>query len=292
MARYKSYNRSSQKKWDSGKKIDILEYSKNIDISSEELYKLSDSRVSTAIKILSAWHTEKSRLLLQKKEGSLNLQEIEVLQVLRQKTLDIAHEKMNFLQKLFSANISTDVREELDKIDRKISTLKVSTTGFRAFQSSTLEKWINQEELDKIANLVERLEKILPRLTQKRIEREEAKAIRERITAEKKQLEKAAAAAYFDKTRAQAESIKRQIRQQMVSFPNCPYCFQGLGDEPNADHIHPVSRGGFSTVENMVYICKNCNSKKYNLTLREFILRHHLDRDKIEIILDKMGKRF
>jgi len=290
MARYNSYKRGSKKKWSDGKKVDILEYSKNLDVSINDISKFSESRVSTAIKVLTIWHTEKVRLLELKKENIEKVREIEQLQVLRQKTLDASKERLSFLQKLFGSSIPLDTRHELDRIDRRIFHLKINTSGHTAFQISSLEKWINQEEVDRIGNLLERLKEALPDLTRKKVQREEEKLIRERIAAEKKQLEKAAA--YFDNTRAHAEAIKRQIRQQMVSFPSCPYCFRDLGNEPNADHIHPVSRGGLSTIENMVYICKDCNSKKYNLTLREFVLRCHLDRDRIENILDKMGKRF
>lgn len=66
----------------------------------------------------------------------------------------------------------------------------------------------------------------------------------------------------------------------------------GLGDEPHADHIYPVSKGGRSMPKNMVYVCAPCNSQKINLTLAGFIKKYNLDRDEIERRLQELGKEF
>jgi DNA-directed RNA polymerase subunit RPC12/RpoP len=101
-----------------------------------------------------------------------------------------------------------------------------------------------------------------------------------------------AAAAHFDKTRELAVTVKRQLRDQVAIVPVCPYCGGPLGDDAEADHIHPVCLGGLSTPENMVYVCAKCNGTKHDRTLREFILAVGLNRDQVEERLAKLGKRF
>lgn len=53
----------------------------------------------------------------------------------------------------------------------------------------------------------------------------------------------------------------------------CYYC--GKGDLDNndlhIDHKIPISRGGKTTVDNLVVACSNCNNRKYNKTDEEFI---------------------
>jgi hypothetical protein len=101
-----------------------------------------------------------------------------------------------------------------------------------------------------------------------------------------------AAAAHLDKTRELAATVKRQLRDQAAIVQVCPYCANPLGDDAEADHIHPVCLGGFSTPENMVYVCAKCNGTKHDRTLREFILSEGLNRDEVEERLTKLGKRF
>ena len=103
---------------------------------------------------------------------------------------------------------------------------------------------------------------------------------------------KAFSAVYKGKTRDLGEAIKRQIVIQLKQYPKCPYCSGKIADFPHADHIYPVSKGGLSTKENMVFICRDCNIKKGSLTLREFIKKYGLEGDKIEAILEKLGKVF
>ncbi len=103
---------------------------------------------------------------------------------------------------------------------------------------------------------------------------------------------KAHSYAYQEKTRELAEEIKREIKSQLSKFKECPYCENDLGEIPHADHIYPVSKGGLSTKENMVYICQNCNSSKSDKTLNTFIKLKGLDRDKVEANLELLGKDY
>lgn len=115
-----------------------------------------------------------------------------------------------------------------------------------------------------------------------------AKAEKERIELEEYDRARAAKAAYEGRTREQGALVRRQL-----DVPDeCPYCGVELGDEADADHIYPVSRGGQSTVENMVLVCPDCNLAKGDKTLREFIESAGLNRGEIESRLAKLGKVF
>ncbi len=103
---------------------------------------------------------------------------------------------------------------------------------------------------------------------------------------------KAQAYAFQEKTRDLSEEIKKEISDQQNIFPVCPYCEQTLGLEPHADHIYPVTLGGQATPENMVYVCAKCNLSKGALTLREFINKRSLNRDRVENNLSLLGKKF
>ena len=102
----------------------------------------------------------------------------------------------------------------------------------------------------------------------------------------------AAAAAHHGKTRDQAKQIRSELETQRDLVAECPYCFGPLGDSPCADHVYPVIRGGLSTPDNMVLVCALCNGRKHDRTLREFIAAYDLDRDRIESVLEKLGKTF
>jgi 5-methylcytosine-specific restriction endonuclease McrA len=108
----------------------------------------------------------------------------------------------------------------------------------------------------------------------------------------KEGLRDAIVAAFLDRTRDLADDIKKQLVDQAVQCPRCPYCGGEYGDEPHADHIYPVSKGGLSTLVNMVLVCSGCNLKKSDKTLREFILLYQMDRSFIERNLDHLGKAF
>ena len=105
--------------------------------------------------------------------------------------------------------------------------------------------------------------------------------------------DKAMIAAYLDKTRERAETIKDVLFvEQLKKFPHCPYCGGEYGTNPQADHIYPVTKGGLSVIENMIYVCFLCNNRKSDSTLREFILQNKMDRDFIERNLELLCKKF
>lgn len=90
----------------------------------------------------------------------------------------------------------------------------------------------------------------------------------------------------------QKRDIASRIKKQLAQFSNCPYCFGPIGENPHADHIYPVSKGGESVPKNMVFVCSSCNSNKGDKTLTAFIKKYKLDREKIENELDLLGKEY
>jgi len=82
---------------------------------------------------------------------------------------------------------------------------------------------------------------------------------------------------------------------QLERYDACPYCelkfeSSSLNSNVQLDHIYPVSKGGHSVIENLVFICSECNSKKSDLTLAIFCSKVNLDRDKVTNNLLKLGK--
>ena len=52
----------------------------------------------------------------------------------------------------------------------------------------------------------------------------------------------------------------------------CPYCLKRLVfGEIHIDHKHPLSRGGWNSRDNIVACCAECNLKKHDKTVREFV---------------------
>ena len=87
----------------------------------------------------------------------------------------------------------------------------------------------------------------------------------------------------------------RRIGKQFELYPRCPYCDK-LMPEPDKthhlDHIRPRSRGGpIDEPENLVFVCASCNLKKGDKTLWKFIEQQKLDREKIEGVLELLGKK-
>lgn len=98
---------------------------------------------------------------------------------------------------------------------------------------------------------------------------------------------KGIAAQALNKTRQRANQIKSNI----IISDICPYCGD-LIEEAHVDHIYPVAKGGLSSTKNMVRVCSDCNMKKKDLTLNQFIRKYNLDREFIEKTLDMLNKTY
>jgi len=104
---------------------------------------------------------------------------------------------------------------------------------------------------------------------------------------------KAKAASNASETRRIAESAKRKypLQHQLNKLDTCPYCEKILKiNKPNLDHIYPVSKGGQSRLENLVWICYECNAKKSDALLSQFIKNNNLNKDKIINNLEWLDK--
>ena len=99
--------------------------------------------------------------------------------------------------------------------------------------------------------------------------------------------------AFNNKAREGARVVKEYLLKAVKDKKNwkCPYCnikkdiFKSEGD-----HIHPVSKGGLSTSQNMTLICKPCNKNKKTSTLRSFSKKFQLDYERICRRLELEGK--
>jgi hypothetical protein len=99
--------------------------------------------------------------------------------------------------------------------------------------------------------------------------------------------------AFESKTRSGAQNIKDKLLKavRIKSKWLCPYCSKASDvNAAEADHIHPVNKGGLTTIQNMVLICKKCNSKKTNLMLRVFCKKQSFNYDEVCERLERLGK--
>jgi 5-methylcytosine-specific restriction endonuclease McrA len=50
---------------------------------------------------------------------------------------------------------------------------------------------------------------------------------------------------------------------------HCAYCLKPF-EKLEIEHMHPISRGGEHTLENVVPACRSCNGRKHSMNLLEF----------------------
>ncbi len=197
-----------------------------------------------------------------------------------------AHNRRNMIAKIFSNStnppLSQDETNRLLELNKRIglTNYKYIPNPYHTIQRVLNYQQTLRDRIDQLTNLIEKKEEL------------EAKAANKKeILKVKRSKERGIIASAQGKTRQAANALKNTLRKQIKEYPNCPYCDEPLGVNPHCDHIHPVSHGGLSTVENMVYICSSCNIKKRDLTLREFIIQNGLNRGHVEKGLIAMGKR-
>ncbi len=69
------------------------------------------------------------------------------------------------------------------------------------------------------------------------------------------------------------EHLMYNLSYTINGFDQCYYCGCALTrSNRTLDHIHPRRWGGISLPENLVPSCKNCNGKKTDMTLEQFII--------------------
>jgi len=167
-------------------------------------------------------------------------------------------------------------------------------TPYRATTKSQRRLETTKESIRKFARIEKRVAVAIRKRTReellwaKRIERERVKEERERKARERHQELRAAAAANTEEMRRLADLLRSKLSRQT----HCPYCGEQLGDAVHVDHIYPVSKGGRSVERNLVKTCIDCNQKKGNRTLTQFIRDCELDREHVETRLSELGKDF
>ena len=103
---------------------------------------------------------------------------------------------------------------------------------------------------------------------------------------------KAHAYAAQKKSRDLGKEVDIDLNNQLAILNCCPYCELEIGNKPHKDHIYPISKGGLSTKENMVFVCDSCNLEKGAKTLREFVKIKGFDRSRIDKNLEILKKDF
>ena len=128
---------------------------------------------------------------------------------------------------------------------------------------------------------------------------EQIGALRAKIYSLKKELESARqferqhgnTLAITARAKSQTRSRVSDLQHLVQRTSDCPYCGGPLGGTPHLDHIHPVSCGGLSVLENLVWACQRCNGLKSNKTVLEFCEQSSLDFSTVIHRLRSQGKR-
>jgi 5-methylcytosine-specific restriction endonuclease McrA len=62
------------------------------------------------------------------------------------------------------------------------------------------------------------------------------------------------------------------IRLWTASGKRCSYCDMQMTEQPEPDHVVPISRGGRNDLGNIVPCCRSCNADKCDMTLTEWAI--------------------
>ena len=195
------------------------------------------------------------------------------------RTLKSAEEMTDLDQPLYTPHVI-----EIESIRKEIRRLAIN----KPTPEEDAAWWRDQVEQKHKQERKQQREAAKPEREAAKAEREAAKAQREAAKNRKAEAERAAVASAIGKAREHADNVKRSLRKDH----DCPYCGSELGDQPHADHIYPLSKGGRSVAVNMVYVCAVCNVKKADMTLAAFVATHRLDRDTIESRLQQLSKEY
>jgi hypothetical protein len=76
----------------------------------------------------------------------------------------------------------------------------------------------------------------------------------------------------YKEGRWKINDLYKNNKWKMQGGNYCWYCGKEVAsrDELTADHIFPRSKGGDSSLDNLVLVCKSCNSSKNNMDLLEW----------------------
>jgi 5-methylcytosine-specific restriction endonuclease McrA len=139
--------------------------------------------------------------------------------------------------------------------------------------------------LDEVSSLLDKYATRSTQLKEKLALAEEKRAAIERFEAKHgKALAKGAAA--DNKIRKRVTNLKVVVKKTK----DCPYCGGDLGVEPHLDHIYPVTKGGLSIVENLIWCCSTCNGLKSDKGLMQFLKEQGLPIEQTLTRLHSIGK--
>lgn len=97
----------------------------------------------------------------------------------------------------------------------------------------------------------------------------------------------------FNKKAREGTKVIREDKLKGIKNKNnwkCPYCLEQKNIyKSEADHIHPINKGGLTTNQNIVLVCKKCNSDKKDLTLRVFCKKKGFNFESLSNRLEKLG---
>ena len=187
---------------------------------------------------------------------------------------------MIFLKFIFAVNDDSDIRSVIYKktysLNKELENLVFEEKERK--QISLNNKKIVKDKLHSLENEVLDNNILLEYLNQKKKKTKE----RERT---------AKIAAYEGNARTGTISVKQQLLNVCSSKFKCPYCNnKTFREDSDADHIYPIAKGGLTTFQNMVLICKKCNASKSSNTLRVFSTRNNYNYLEICSRLEAMGK--
>lgn len=150
-------------------------------------------------------------------------------------------------------------------------------------------------EIPKIEDALRLLEEVN---TQSRDYRDRVSQLKNKLAlAEEKRAAIARFEAKHGKALAKGAAADKETRKRVTNLKvvvkktkDCPYCGGDLGAEPHLDHIYPVTKGGLSIVENLIWCCSTCNGLKSDKGLMQFLKEQGLPIEQTLTRLHSIGK--
>jgi 5-methylcytosine-specific restriction endonuclease McrA len=249
--------------------------------SVSQLYNLLH-KTRAVIRDLTAALREPSGPQLALKQGEERIREIEAT---IKRIYEEDYRSQPWYKKVFECRLSPEASWRVHQLQQEIAKVHDQNKHYQDLLSQKFHGFALHEVGLMMAKTQEaEIVKAIPE-AEKREQRQRRKAGADDLTI-------AIAAAHLEKTRDLAEKVKKSLIRQFEIIPYCPYCGGPFSGAVVADHIYPVSHGGLSVATNMVFICWECNSKKTDLTLRQFIKKFNLNQNEIELRLDRLGKKY
>jgi len=88
-----------------------------------------------------------------------------------------------------------------------------------------------------------------------------------------------------------SRDLAARHRDYLPKPDRCPYCQAEVDQgDYHLDHIYPVKMGGLSIPENLVWVCRDCNSKKSDRGLLDYLLSRNFEVGPIITRLRSAGK--